>query len=266
MARLFFGRPDENIATAAVITASGFAALSSFPLTNITDLLLANPVKFNAQSGAVVFDHLAAKAPQFVIIGHHNLDEGLEVYWQANATNSWGSPTFSQAVVIGAKDKDGYRPNTVIDVSAAPPNLRYNRLSIVGVNTRNVIIGGMAVYLTKRTLVHNYSWGFTRGDVRPGRMSLVTKAGIEWVNPSFGKQRKLDGSVLTSDAGMQLLSDWSQACGGMNQTTAIVPDAPDITDGMFCKWTTEFGYTGVFKDNEQLQVGWLEVARGLPWP
>lgn len=265
MARLIYTHPDDNLAPGDLVTATTFAALSAFGLANIKDLELANPVKFNGKTGAIVFDHVSAKAPQIIVIAHHNLDEGLDVRWQANASDSWGSPTFSQAVTIGAKDKDGYRPNTYIDLSGAPPNLRFNRLYIAGTNTRNVIIGGVAIYLTKRTLVHNYSWGFNRGDQRPGHQSFETKVGVEWINPSFGRRRKLEGSVMTNDPGMLALSTWSQACGGMDQKTCIIPSAPDITDAVICRWMNEFGYSGLFTSNDQLPVGWCEVARGLPW-
>lgn len=266
MSKLLYNHPEDNLAPLATITATGFAPLAAFPLVNLTNLNPVLPAKFDDPSGQIVIDHGSAKTVKLVALIHHNLDAALQVRFQAHATNAWGAPTFDTTFTIGAKDKEGYRPNTYLDLSAAPPNLRWNRISIVGVNSLDVILGELWIGSEARTVTHNYSWGFQRTDIRPGRQSFETRAGVEWVSPSIGRRRCLEGEILDTDAGLAALSTWSQATGGMDQPTLVIPNAPDITDAMLAKWMVDFGYQGEFKDNDNVPVGWREMARALPWP
>lgn len=266
MAKLQYNHPDDNLAPLATLSLPMGVAVAAFPLANLVNLNPANPFKLTGTSCRVVFDHGSAMAVNVVALFHHNLDADLDVRFQANATDSWGAPSFSQALTIGAKDKDGYRPNTYYDLSGAPPTYRYNSLYVAGTNSLAIILGGIWIGSALRTVTHNYSWGFKRDDVRPGRRILQTVAGVEWVNPSLGRRRRLTGEVLTSDAGLATLSTFSQACGGVDQPALVIPNAPDISDAMLAKWAVDFGYAGDFKDNDVMPVGWIEVARGGPWP
>jgi len=266
MARLQYNHPADNLAALATLSLAGFTAQAAYPLANLVDLNPANPFKANEQTGRVIIDHGTAKAIALVALIHHNLDAALSVKFQANATDSWGAPSFSQAFTIGAKDTDGYRPNTYLDLSGAPPTFRYHSLFVEGTNTLDVILGELWLGSTIRTIVHNYSWGFRRADVRPGRKQWTTPSGVDWTYPSQGRRRGLTGSVDTSDAGVAALSAWSQAAGGLDQPVLIIPGAPDITDALLAKWTVDFEYTGEFIGVNPMAVGWLELARGVPWP
>lgn len=46
----------------------------------------------------LVFDLGSAQTPTALIIGHHNLTSGVTITLQANASDSWGSPSYSQAI------------------------------------------------------------------------------------------------------------------------------------------------------------------------
>lgn len=266
MGKLRYNHPADNLISLATLSLPTGSALAAFPLTNIRNLNPALPAKFADQSIRIVFDFGSATAVHLVALLHHNLDAALDVRWQANATDSWGGPTFSQALTIAATDTEGYRPNTYHDLSAAPPTFRYHSLVVVGANTLDVILGEIWIGGAVRTLVHNFSWPFTREDPRPGALQWATRAGVVWTYPSFGRQRKLESSILTTAANLATLSAWSQACGGTAQPTLIIPDAPDIPDAMLARWTKAFSYTEEMTDNDLLPVGWVELARSMPWP
>ncbi len=267
MARLRYNHPVDNLAALATITFSGLTPVSAiYGAANLQILNPALPFKANEKTGRVIYDFGTAMPVALPALIHHNFDAGLSVKWQAHATDTWGAPSFSQAFTIAAKDTDGYRPNSYLDLSGGVPNYRYHSLFIEGTNTTNLIFAAPWLGTTVRTLTHNYSDGFRRDDERPGRNEWTTKAGVRWVYPSIGRQRRLDGEVETVDAGIVLLSTWSQAAGGLDQPTLIVPDAPDITDAILGHLLYDFGYSHIPVGSGRVPFGFLELARGVPWP
>lgn len=266
MARLRYNHPADNVITSATVALSSGTALSTFPITYLSNLNPALPLKLEEQTCRIVWDFGSAQAVELPAVLHHNLDPSLEVRWQANAADSWGAPSFNQAFTLGALDQEGYRPNLYLDLSSAPPSYRYHSLVVVGTNTNAIIIGEVWIGATVRTVTHNYSWSYTRQDERPGRRAWRTRAGVEWVYPSFGRRRGLQGNLVTSDAGMAALSAWSQACGGRDQPTLVVPDALEWADAGLVRWANDWQTQAEFTDHNVAPVGWVELARSFPWP
>jgi hypothetical protein len=266
MSNIRYNHPTDNVITAATITLAAGAALSGYGLTNLTDLNQGFPFKWDAATGRINFDFGSAQTISLVALLHHNLDAALAVKWEAGAT--LGASTFSQAFTIGAKDADNYRPNSYLDLATGltPPNYRYHSLKVEGTNSHNVIIGAMWMGSTVRTLTYNIGYKYHREDPRPGASSWKTRAGVEWTNPSYGRQRLISGDVQTTDAGIADLAAWNHACGGTDQPTLIVPGIEDITDALLAKWTMNHAFDPDMIDNVTKPVGWLELAKGLPWP
>jgi hypothetical protein len=263
MANLRYNFPSDNVAPAATLSLPSGTADAAYPLANIVDLNPAHPFKLTTTTCRIVFDLGSATTLAIVALIHHNLDAGLNVRWQGNATNSWGSPSFDYAFTITAKDQDGYRPNSVAIPSGS---YRYWSLVVVGTNTNNLIFGSIWIGTALRTLTNNYSWGYKREDPRPGAVRWKTRAGVEWVSPTYGRQRRLASDVQTTDAGLVELTTWYQSCGGMDQPTLILPGAQDWTDAGLVKWADDMSFQQAVADNVTVQVSWLEVAKGLPWP
>lgn len=55
----------------------------------------------------LVIDLGSAQTPTALVIGHHNLTSGATITLQANASDSWGAPSYSQAI-SWASDTIGY--------------------------------------------------------------------------------------------------------------------------------------------------------------
>lgn len=88
---------DELTSTA--ITALTENAL--FPIENIQDQRLSNQYKTDSASiQSVIFDMGGATAISVAAILGHDLVSGQSVLIQGNASNSWGSPSFSTALTV----------------------------------------------------------------------------------------------------------------------------------------------------------------------
>lgn len=265
--RLLYSRPADNLIDAATITVPAGTVNAAFPVANLRDRLPYSACKFTTVRGRLVFDFGTAVTIHFVALGHHNCKAGFDARIQGHATNTWTAPTLDVPFVIGAADAEGYRPNAYLDLSGeVATSFRYWSLDLDNEdNDAALILGELWLGAQTRELAQNYSWGFQRADQRDGARSFETAHGVKWTYPSIGRRRGLTGSVQARDANRDAIDAWHQACGGSDQLTVIVPD-PAINDAWFVHWTTPFGYRGDFIDDQEIPIGFLEAARGRPWP
>jgi len=262
MARLLYQWPSDNIAVPGTV-ATPSTADTAYPIANLFDSNPAKPFKFTATTGNIVFDFGTAKQVDVFAIINHNLTAGLEVRLQGNSADSWATPPLNELITIGAADKDGFRPNPWKDLTGiGSRTYRYWRLIVVGANAANVAIGDVWFGGTKRSLVHNISWGFQEGIER----TLIEHETDYYVSTIYDlgvKVRTLAGEVETSDAGLTAIREWWDACKGRVLSTLIVPD-PATDPAMLVRWAEMRRVDKrEFKNVNMLDLAWREVSRGL---
>jgi hypothetical protein len=261
MARMIYQRPSDNIAD--LVTAVASNGDPDYPIANLYDKNPARPFKMTGTTGNVVWDFGSAKQLEIVSLIHTNLDAALNVRIQGNATDSWGAPTLNEAFTIPAKDRDNFPVNPFLDLSAiVSRSFQFWRLVVVGVNSANVSIGEIWLGQTKRTLPHNYSWGFKRSAVRP-IIEHRTDYQVSTIYDLGTKVKKLTGEIQTNDAGLTELTDWWDSCNGRALGTLIIPD-PNVNEAWLARWATiERPEQHEFKNNNTFPVAWEEISRGL---
>ncbi|MDH5664738.1 MAG: hypothetical protein OEY10_00370 [Nitrosopumilus sp.] len=73
----------------------------------------------------LVFDIGTAQTFSTLIIGDHNFTSGATILLEANATDSWGAPTFSESIT--------WKSEKILQYLASSPTLRFVRLSITDI-------------------------------------------------------------------------------------------------------------------------------------
>lgn len=205
-----YGRTDEDKAQNA-ISVVGSAEDSGYPAVNIISSNPAQPAKLTTTSGTIVLGFSAKIAPRWLALIYAYLDEGLAVFLEANNTDVWTSPAFSQALTIPAKRKDGpsYQrwTNNVLQELELPDPAGYFfwRLNITGTNSQAIAIGRLLFYedddLVPIELLH-VNGDFEESENRPDRTERLedfTELGVRLVTTIGGPQRGLSGWFVASD-------------------------------------------------------------------
>jgi len=266
MGAFLYQHPDDNVVSlASTITVS--APDAAYPSANLSDGNPARPCKFDATSGTIVFDFGAARRIDLAALIHHNLDAGLNVRIQANATDAWGGPSLNEPFTIPAIDEDGFSVNPWFDLTGAAGYLvggyRYWRLAVIGANAANVAIGQLWLGGEKRQATHNFSWEYTETDDHP-LIEHRTDLLVSTMYDLGTRARRLDVEIETSDAGIASLRAWIRAAAGRARPVLVVPD-PALNDAWLVRVADpQFSIGRRWNNDNVWQVSWQEVSRGLP--
>jgi hypothetical protein len=261
MARLIYQIGDDNnVDDAAIVTPS--TEDPDYPVDNLWDSDPANPFKMTDPNGNIVWDFGTATTIDLVALIHHNIAPTADVRIQANATNVWTSPTLNQVITIPAAEGDGYPVSPFKDLTALSRSFRYWRLVVSGNSGDDLSIGEMWMSQPKKSLVHNYSWGYELG-LEKGIIEHKTDYESSAIYDLGYKIKTLDGEIQTSDAGLAAIKDWWEQCRGRALPTLIIPD-PDVNEALLVRWTVpSIKWRRDFTNNVLVNVGWREVSRGL---
>ncbi len=268
MAHLLFGHYSDNVAPNAVVSLGSGTEDADFPLVNVADRDPSLPGQFTTTTGRIVFDFTNPQRVDVAAIIHHNLTAGLtNVKVQANATNSWGAPSFSATFTIPAYHRDGMPVNPFIDLTVqagySAGGWRYWSIVVADVNAAAVKLGEIWLGNLKRTLVRNIEWGAEESDEWPSVVH-VTDFGVKTVYPYGTKQRSLSGSMKTTDAGLAALLDFHRDSFGQARGVLIVPD-PEVNDALLARITTpRIAFKRLFLDLNEVGLSVEELSRGLP--
>lgn len=264
MANLIFQKPaDQRLSSLVTITPSTEDA--AYPKANLYDSNPAKAFKLNATSGNIVFDFGAAVAVDLVSIIHHNLTAGLNVRWQGNATNVWTAPTIDSAIVIPAYEQGSpaFPVNPWLDLTGiGSRSFRYWRLYFPSANAAAIQLGQLWIGASKRSLTHNYAWGYERA-IDQKIIEHVTDYEVSTIYSLGAKIWQLTGDLKTSDAGALAVREWFEACNGRALPTLIIPD-PAVNEARLVRWaTTMQAMTANFKNDNAFKAVWRELSRGL---
>lgn len=263
---LIYGHASDNITPAATVTVQTGTAQAQYGPEKLVDRNPANPAKLVETSGAFLFDFGSAARVDWVLLPMHNLDAGLSVRIQGNATDSWGSPTLNTTIVIPTYREDGFPVACWKDLTGVAGygtgGFRYWRLWIEGVNTAAVAIGEFLMFSHKRTLDPNISWGETQEEERK-LVEQSTDYGVKNIYDLGTTGRIWMGDLDSPDLQRAAVQTWWRDARGRAQPFGIVPDGT-VNEAAFVRFAdTKLGVQLASYDRNSIRIGFEEVSRGL---
>jgi hypothetical protein len=263
---VLYTHATDNVAANATPTVSTGTAATQYGPAHLVDLEPSYPAKLLETSGAWLWDFTNPQRLDVAAIIHHNLDAGLEVRLQGNATNVWTAPTVNALFTIPAADEDGFRKGPWLDLTRetgyTTTGFRFWRLVVVGVNSAPVQVGEVWMSATLRTLDPNIQWGAQDGEDHP----LVEHRTDFQVSTMFDlgpRQRALAGQVDTTDTNRDALRGWSRSSRGRARMFLLIQDGT-VNDAQLVRFTnTKWSVLLNLTDRNVIDLEFEEVSRGL---
>jgi hypothetical protein len=231
-------QPLDNLLRAATITAS--AEDSVYVASRIADGDPTLVAKLTTTTGWWKGALAGASSITSFLLFNHNLDENLEVYVEANTSDSFGSPPLKIAVPIGPRDEMNFTSDIWVPV---PANLiagayTHVRLSVVGANGANVILGQLFVAAADRELPDVLA-GYSDDLVIPVDEDR-TAAGVPLAVPLGTRYGLIAGRIVTDEPeDVDTLRSLQLAVKGRSTGFPLVLD----TDGDLAEWVKLRGAT-----------------------
>lgn len=263
MASAVYGKPSDNVAGNATITAQSGTADSDYPLTNLVDDNPAKPGKLTTTTGRIMFDFGSAQNIDLVALIHTNLTAGLSVKIQANATDSWGAPSIDQAITIPAVPDDGYPLNPWLDLTGiSPRSYRYWAIQIAGTNSAAAAIGEVWMQATKRSLTRNIQWGAVEMEEHPA-VEHRTTYGVSTVYSLGPRMRTVAGMIRANQTALAELIALERDAHHRGSPFLFILD-PAVNDALYVRWASRpFAHVNQFLQTRPVQVAFEELSRGL---
>jgi len=222
-----YQRPTDVVGSTATITVDTGTEDSTYPKANLVDGLLYAPAKLTTTSGSWTLNFGAAQRVDVVALAYHNLDAGLAVKIQANATNAWGSPTINADLTIPGVSLDGHTSMPWLDLTGvagySTGGFQYWRLLISAANSVAVSIGELGLWTPKRTLVRGVSTGFTTSDEHK-EIRHYTEYGVLHRYRLGVRRRSWVGHVGATDQDLADLRAWYRQAAASDGPALWVPD------------------------------------------
>lgn len=272
----WYSRADEDLVQQAT-SITGSADDAMYPASHLADIDGARSAKLTTTTGSYVFAFAAPVTPLAVVLIFQYLDAGLEVRIQGNASDSWGSPSFDQAITIPAKRKDGpsYQRWTrnAWALLTEPSPYAFWRVVIVGANSQAVAIGRVML----PSAIHEVEILPDAGDVHEDddawEIVQPTELGVETYYMLGGPRWAFSGGLVATDldagtAPVQEASDFRDlAETAEGRSAPFLFQAFDWVDPKLVRFDEAVRRRTHRVGGYQV---WLfavrEVARGLIWP
>jgi hypothetical protein len=254
--------PTDNVApgyaTLGVNTGSEDA---DYPAAYLADGRPGRPAKLTTTSGSWVFSFGAAQRIDLVALGAHNLTAAT---LEGNATNTWGGPTFSQALTIPPVTADGHSVNAWCDLTAAAGysvgGFQYWRLVVTSASA--CAVGELWLGATRRQTARGYALGFSIEETQP-TITHLTEFLIPLVYALGSRQRRLALSFRATATGALALREWYRAMQGPGQTGLFVPDA-DVNDAWWVRHAGDYAEAVPYAEARDVSMTLVEHATGVP--
>jgi len=268
MAKLIYQHPTDNKADDGSATVSTEDA--EYPEANLYDKDPSKPFKFTATTGNIVWDFTSAQTIELVAIIAHNLDAGLEVRIQGNASNVWGAPSLNELITIPAYELDDNNlrsVNAFLDLSDVSPNsYRFWRLVVVGTNSAIVSLGEVWLGATKRSLNVDILYDVEEKVRRP-LIQHTTEYDIDLFYRFGVKIKALAAECQAlNPTALQSIRDWWDACDGNYHPTLVYYDteAADVYGAQLVRWSDiERTDSHKFPNITNVKLDFREVSRGV---
>ena len=157
---------DDSTTT---LTASTSA--TNLPATNLKDNFVAQTWRATGCTDEnVVIDFGSAKTPTVVAALGHNFSSGATLTLQANATDSWGAPTYTQALTIVSDSLSDVIPK-ICYFPTLGASFRYMRIRIQdSANPDTYVEMGRLWMSTYFQPTYNFDAGFTVDIIKPDQV------------------------------------------------------------------------------------------------
>lgn len=243
---LKYARPSEIITSSATWAAPA-GTVSTDPdygLASLYDGLLAKPTKFTdapVVAVRIVGDFGVATRVDGLALPNSNIDAGLVMRAELNASNVWTAPTVSVNMTMGARNLDGHRASPWVDFTAASgysaAGFRYVSL-YVPVNSIAPWLGEVLVLGRLRAFSVWPQFGGSRGALRQFPEVLTTEYGIKRAIARRIKQRIIRFSLKGTDQDFADLEALADDAAGAARPFFMVADSTVKTDGgLFGRFT-----------------------------
>lgn len=262
-----YAAPIDDLCQTDALTVVGSAEDAAYPAENLTDENPAKPAKLTTTSGNFVIDFAGTVTAKGAALLYHNIDAGVTVTLQANSSDSWGSPPFSETFTIPALLEDGWTVSPWIEFDAV--TYRFWRLLFSGTNTYPISVGRLCIVTEFReawaAAANDVRWG-VQEDEDHGLIELPTELGVETIYPLGGKRRRFSGELALQDATTAEFIGLVRRAGGRELSWLLIPDAA-VND----TWVVRFDESRWSRTRETINHNIFpfhvrELSRGLPWP
>lgn len=241
MSNFHYFHPSDQVEANAVVTTGGTED-TAYPLTNVTDFgyaNLPNPGKLTVFTGDFIFDFGSAQRVDAALVWH-NFDASLACVWQANASNSWATPSLTRTLTPPAKRANDYTIKIYTDFRTGPAGYttsgyRYWRLNVSGTNSAALGVKVM-LFSRVRTMDKNYKWSYA---IETSAMSIdmSTDALVPWAYDLRSAPGLFKADIIPTDADVTRFEDWMLACGGRATLCGFVRN-PSTNQGSIVRWAS----------------------------
>lgn len=277
----WYFHPTDNVAPNATLSTTGTAD-SAYPVSRATDFspaYIAAPSLIEETSGTWVGDFGAPQRVDVAVI-QINADEGVQIFFEMHASNSWTSPTVQGSVFARARRADGHVYKLFLDVRQlsgySTSGLRYFRWRVSAANAEALGIKFQLFGRAPRQLPDDYQWGIVDIDIHTA-IVMETDAGVRWPYAVASGRRSLKGSLVKSDAAAEQVRELVRAAGGPVGLVTMIPDPSNVNDVWVGHLTQDSGVVQQpslvnyqhqtqrdFIDVNRIQLGLIEAAIGDP--
>lgn len=270
MARIVYCRPSDIVTANATITASAEDPDPNYGNAALCDGDPAKPAKLTTTSGNWVCDFGAPQVIKLAALIHHNLDAGLEVRLQGNASNVWTSPSFNQVITIPAKQAGPvpqFTTSPFMDLTTlagySGGGYRYWRLVVVGVNSETIQVGEFVLSAELRVVEINVSWGGSEAEDHPV-VEHRTDHGVAIITVIGVRLWTLVGEMDTTEVGWLSIRELSRDAMGKSLPWLLIAD-PDVNEAQFVRFIeTKHARILVFLDRNTVAFAVEALSKGLP--
>lgn len=269
MANMRYAKRDQDVTTLGTWSVQTGTEVEQYEAEHIGTDVMARPAKIEETSGAWVGDFTARPGGKqrvdAVVLPMHNLTAGLEVRLQGNATNSWGGPTFNQAITIPAYRGDGFPFGSFLDITGLSGytslGFAYWRLVVVGTNGAAVALK-VKLLSGLQTLDPNINWGERQGEERK-MIEHRTDHGVSSIYDLGITIRSIAGELDGPDTQRDAVKALWHSTRGRVYPFVLIPDGA-VNDAWFVRFQdTKLDLTLNMIDRNSIPVAFEEVSRGL---
>lgn len=274
----FFVRPDEDLALLAV-NVTGSAEDPEYEATNLILEDGSNPAKLTTTTGWFLFEFASKVAPESLALLFQYIDAGLPFKLQANDTDSWGSPSFEQALTAPPKRLDGpsYQRWTeniyeLLDELDDEDGYLFWRLYFDTANSQPIAIGRVMLPSTRHDVTLFHDGDIPEGD-DTGEINHETELGVENIEVLDGPRRSVSAPFIGTDlnagtAPVQEAADFRalhESCEGRKHPFLFQPFSERPP------WLVRFESPKSPRSHrlggyQVWNISVKEVSRGVPWP
>ncbi len=256
--------PSDSITGSATPSLPTGTQDAEYPVANLSDNDPSKPWKVTGTTFRLVWDWSTAQTVKFVALIHHNLQAGLTgVKFEMNASDSWGSPSFSQTLVVPAYHEDDFPANIHADISATSPSYRFGSLAVTSANIVACSIGEVVISTALRSLTGCLMPDASDDEEHP-IVEHRTDVGVSTIYSHGTRWRWVRGEKTQAGSDAAKIRSLNRASQGRSLPFIILPHLQN-DEAFFVRWEKN-QLPRTYIDNSYIskfRLEFEEVSRGL---